>query len=315
VELIELKEVVKEFNKVKVLSNVNIHIEEGDLFGIIGQSGSGKTTLLNILAGFIEPTSGTVSYVSKIDHQPKNLHENFHRIKRHLGFNPQHPSFYPKLTVKENLLHFGQLYGLKHETLINNAKNLLQFTQLYGHRDKLAEQLSGGMQKRLDISCSLIHKPKILFLDEPTSDLDPVMQKEIIQLIQEVNKQDVTIVIASHHLESIEKICNKLAIIHHGQVHSFGEFEEIRKPFLKNNININIKIGQDKERIIQLVKKLPVNKIVDKEDYLVLYPLDTEKTLNMLNKLIKEENLYLHDIDLRKPSLAEIFAKITAEKD
>lgn len=304
----------KEYNKAKILQNVNLQIAEGDLFGIIGQSGSGKTTLLNLIAGFIEPDEGEITYISKIDGQPKNLHNNFHKIKKHLGFNAQHTSFYPKLTVKENLLHFGQLYGLKKDTLIENAKNLLQITGLFEHRNKLASQLSGGMQKRLDISCSLIHKPKILFLDEPTSDLDPIMQKEIISLIQDVNKQGLTVVISSHNLESLERICNKVAIIHQGEVRSMGEIEEIRKPFLKKEININIKTGKDKERIIQLARKLAVTKIVDKDDHLVLFTQDPELVLSQLLKVVQQENLYLHDIDLRKPSLNEIFTKITQQK-
>ncbi len=312
--LIELKEVTKEYNKNVILQDVNLEINEGDIIGIIGQSGSGKTTLLNLIAGFIEPSRGDIFYISKMDGQPKSLAKNIHKLKRHMGFNAQHTSFYPKLTVKENLLHFGQMYGLKKSTLIENAKSLLQITGLYDHRDKLAAQLSGGMQKRLDISCSLIHKPKILFLDEPTSDLDPVMQREVIALIQEVNTQGVTVVMASHHLESLEKICTKIAIVHEKEVHSYGEIEEIRKPFLKDYININVKAGKDTERIIAMVKKMPITKIIDKGDQLVIFPKDADKTLAQLMVMIKQENLYLHDIDLRKPTLDEVFVQITKKR-
>ncbi|MEK6950490.1 MAG: ABC transporter ATP-binding protein, partial [Nanoarchaeota archaeon] len=169
--LLELKEVRKDFGANTILQNVTLSIEEGDIYGVIGESGSGKTTLLNILTGFLEPTEGEVLFLSKITHEPRNLHEHLHRIKKYIGFTPQHNSYYPKLTVKENLLHFGRLYGLNEELLINNIKMLLQFTGLFEHRHKLAEYLSGGMQKRLDVSCSLAHKPKILVLDEPTADL------------------------------------------------------------------------------------------------------------------------------------------------
>ncbi len=313
-ELIQLKGVSKEYRTNKVLEDINITIQEGDIFGIIGQSGSGKSTLLNLIAGFLRPSEGEVLYFSKIDHQPKDLQRHFHKIKRHMGFTPQHSSFYPKLTVKENLLHFGQLYGIEKNTLIANAKNLLQFTGLYEHRDKLAEHLSGGMQKRLDLACSLIHKPKVLLLDEPTADLDHLLQEDIIRLIQEVNKQGITIVIASHHLESFERICSNIVILNQGKVHSAGNIEEIRKPYLKENITITIKTGQDKERIIALAKRLPLKKIVDQGHQLVLYPTEAGIALNSLLQIIKEEQLYLHDIDLRKPSLNEIFEKIITNK-
>ena len=117
-EIIQLKGVSKEYGRNKIIEDVSLTIEEGDIFGIIGQSGSGKTTLLKLISGFIEPTEGEVVYFSKIDNKPKDLHKHFHKIKRHLGFTPQHYSFYPKLTVKENILHFGLLYGIDQKTLI-----------------------------------------------------------------------------------------------------------------------------------------------------------------------------------------------------
>ncbi len=312
-ELIQLKEVGKEYRKNMVLQSVSLSIDEGDIFGIIGQSGSGKTTLLNLIAGFVHPTEGTVSYFSRVDHTPKELRKNFHLIKKHIGFTHQHYSFYPQLTVKENILHFGELMGLKKPTLIENAKSLLQFTGLYDQRDKLAEHLSGGMQKRLDISCSLIHKPKVLLLDEPTSDLDPLLQEDVIQLIQQVNAQGVTIIMASHDLVSIERICTKLAIVGKGTVHSYGNMEDVRKPFLKEDININIKTTQDRERMIALAKRLPVSKIVDQGHRLVLHSLNPQQTLMALLQVVREENLYLHDIDLRHPSLTEIFEQIARQ--
>ena len=312
-EFIQLKEVGKSFKKLSILNDVNLTIQEEDIFGIIGQSGSGKTTLLNLIAGFIEPSEGEIFYYSKIDHLPKNLNKNFNKIKKHIGYTPQHTSFYPKLTVQENLMHFGRLYGLTKATILANAESLLEFTELSHHKDKLAEHLSGGMQKRLDLSCSLIHKPKLLLLDEPTSDLDPVTQEEIIRLIQEVNRQGITVVIASHHLDSLEKICSKLMILHNGTVKSYGDIEEVRKPFQRENFAINLKTGKEKQKIMDLLKDLPVSKIVEQEHQIIVYPQDIEKVLPLVLKVVKQENLYLHDIDLRKTSLSEVFAQLTKE--
>ena len=313
VGLIELKGVTKEFGKRKVLEDVNIIIEEGDIFGVIGESGSGKTTLLNLVTGFIEPSEGETLYHSKVTQGPENLNANLPKLKKFIGFAPQHNSFYPKLTVKENLLHFGQLYGVKREVLINNIKNLLQIMSLYDERDKLAEHLSGGMQKRLDISCSLVHKPKLLVLDKPTADLDPLLQKEILWLLQEVNKQGVTVVLASHHLDSIEHVCNKVAIVHKGRIRNYGLIDEVKKPFLKDYFTINLRPGDSKDKVLAVLKTLPVKRIVDEGNRLVIYPNDTQKTVNGLLNFIKQESLYLHDMDMRKPSLNEIFARIASE--
>ncbi|MEK6939896.1 MAG: ABC transporter ATP-binding protein [Nanoarchaeota archaeon] len=314
-KLIELKEVGKKFGKNSILEDVNIVIEEGDLWGIIGRSGSGKTTLLNLIAGFLEPSSGEVLHSFKVTETPKNLHENLHKIKDKLGYAPQHNSFYPKLTVMENLLHFGQLYHLPKETLQNNIKGLLQATELAAHQNKLAEHLSGGMQKRLDIACSLVHKPKILVLDEPTADLDPMLQKDIMNFLAQVNKQGVTLIIASHHLNLMEKFCNKVAIVHKGRVQSNGRLEDIRKPFLKDNFTISLNPGENKERFISILKTLPVDKIIDRQQHLIIHPKNITKTVTGLLTMIQEENLYLHDLDIRRPSLDEIFEIITQEKE
>ncbi|MBS3166064.1 ABC transporter ATP-binding protein [Candidatus Woesearchaeota archaeon] len=309
-ELVRLKEVSKEFGKHRVLEDINLTIERGDILGIIGQSGSGKTTLLNMLTGFLEPTEGQVLYSPSATEPAKDLNKHIHKIKKDIGFTPQHNSFYPKLTVEENLNHFGKLYGVKKDTLKNNMNSLLQFTELSEHKEKLAEQLSGGMQKRLDISCSLIHKPKLLVLDEPTADLDPILQKEIIKLLEEVNKQGVTVVIASHHLDQIEHLCTKVAIVHQAKIRSFGSMDHVREPFLKDQITINMHPGENKQKILSQLRKFPIEKIVDKGDKLIIYPGHTEKTVNGLMTFIQSENMGYHDLDLRKPSLGEIFERI-----
>lgn len=314
-KLIELRGVSKSFGRNGILQDVNITIEEGDIWGIIGRSGSGKTTLLNLIAGFLEPTNGEVLHSFKVTEGPKSLYANLHRIKDQIGYAPQHNSFYPKLTVMENLLHFGQLYNLPKETLQNNIKGLLQATELAAHQNKLAEHLSGGMQKRLDLACSLVHKPRILVLDEPTADLDPLLQKEIMNFLAQANRQGVTLVIASHHLNLMEKICNKVAIVHQGRVHSNGYLEEIRKPFLKDNFTISLSPGENKERFISILKTLPVDKIIDRQGHIIIHPKNVTKTIMGLLTLIQDENLYLHDLDIRRPSLDEIFETITMEKE
>ena len=312
--LLQLKEVSKEFANSTVLDHIDMTIEEGDIIGIVGESGSGKTTLLNLLTGFMEPSQGEVLYYSKVTHEPKNLHDNLHKIKKFIGFAPQHNSFYPKLTVKENLFHFGQMYGLQHDILVSNIKSLLIFTGLFEDRNKLAEHLSGGMQKRLNISCGLVHKPKILVLDEPTADLDPLIQKEILLLLEEANKQGITVILASHHLDSVEHLCTKVAVIHKGKMRSFGSMDEVKKPFLRDYFTINLRPGDSKEKVLATLKTLPVKKIVDEGKRLVVYPLDIQKTLQGILAVIKEENLYLHDLDLRKPSLHEVFETIATGK-
>ena len=309
-EFIKLKGVTQEFKKNKILDDVTFTIEAGDIVGVIGQSGSGKTTLLNLIAGFIEPTEGEIVFCTKVGGE-KNLHKNLHKIKHHIGFTPQHNSFYPMLTVEENLLHFGKLYRLDNTQLKNNIQNLLNFTRLIDHKDKPAANLSGGMQKRLDISCSLVHKPKLLILDEPTADLDPILQKEILHLIQEVNRQGVTTLIASHQLDSIDWLCNKVAIVHQGKVRVQGLLDELKDNFAnENHFTIKVPSGRKKEKLIERLQTLPIKKIIDKGKTLVIYPENVDETVRGLVSIVKEEGLNLINLDLKSPHLNEIFENV-----
>lgn len=308
-ELLELRGVGKAFKEAQILKNVDIIIEEGDILGVIGQSGGGKTTLLNLITGFIEPSEGEILYYSKAYNEKRDLNENLHKIKKFFGFTPQHNSFYPKLTVKENLLHFGRLYDIDEATLTTNIKNLLQFTRLNDSQNKLADELSGGMQKRLDISCSLVHKPKILILDEPTADLDPILQKEILHLLQEVNKQGVTIIIASHQLDSIEQTCNKVAIVHGGTIQCHGLLDDIRNPPAQDHFTISIS-ADEKEQIINRLKTYPIKKIIERGNSLIIYPADAERTMSRVLSLVRSDHLKLHTMHLRKQSLSDVFEKI-----
>ena len=312
--LIQLKDVSKIYRNTTVLDGVNLSIEDGDILGVIGQSGSGKTTLLNLITGFVEPSEGQAVYFS-VTQEERNLNQNLHRIKRHIGFTPQHNSFYPKLTVKENLWHFGRLYGLNKDMLAVNIRNLLNFTRLIDHEDKLSEELSGGMQKRLDISCSLVHKPKILVLDEPTADLDPILQKEILHMLQEVNRQGVTIVIASHQLDCIESICNKVVIVNKGRIKLNGLLDDLRRPYVKDHFTIRVQTDTEKEGLIEKIKTLSIKKIIDKGKTLIVYPKNIEKTTQELLGVIKDYNLALNDMHLKKMSLSELFEKIVKEDE
>ncbi len=237
--LIMVKNISKSYRKKLVLKDVTFEVFSGDIFGLVGMSGSGKTTLFQIMAGMITIQAGDVLIRHDITGPKKkqdlpdylSVFRNPYIIKRNFGFASQLPSFYEHLTVEENLQMYGSLYGLKDKRIKENTSHLLGLVDLTDERDTIAEELSGGMQRRLDIACSLIHDPKVLFLDEPTSDLDPIMRKQIWKLILEINKKGTTIVLASHILEEVESLCTKVAIIHDKRVLGYGTLKELKGMF------------------------------------------------------------------------------------
>ena len=184
--LIEFKEVTKTFGKNKVLDSINLKVPEGKITGIIGASGEGKSTILKMMVSFYKTTKGEVFYSGE------NILKNLKKVKKTFGIAIEDGSFYENLTVKENLYHFGRLYGIKKKVLKKRVEGMSYFVGLEKASNVLAKKLSLGMKKRLDLACALINKPSVLILDEPTADLDPLLRKQLLHLIKKINFNNTT---------------------------------------------------------------------------------------------------------------------------
>jgi len=224
-ELIQLKEVTKKFGKNVILDSVNLSIPENKITGIIGASGEGKTTILKLLIGFYKPTSGEVLYLRK------NVFKAMRDIEKCFGFATEDGSFYNKLTVRENLFYFARLYGVKTAKIQDAVEDIINLVELPDAINTLAEDLSIGMKKRLDLACSLVHDPKILIMDEPTEDLDPLLRQQMIELIKKIKKQGTTIILTTHLLNEMDHICDKIAILFNKQIVEDGPPAKIKKKY------------------------------------------------------------------------------------
>ncbi len=260
--ILKVRNLVVRFGKVTILGNVTLDIREGEVFGIVGMSGSGKTTLLNTIMGVLQPVSGSVYYkpqriirTKEDTTQFKIVRGGSEDIKHTFGFSAQTPSFYPKLTVKENLEYFGTMYGLPKEVKETNIEILLDLVGLTPSINKIAEKLSGGMQKRLDIACALIHNPHVLILDEPTSDLDPILRGQMWNLVRRINQRGTTVILSSHFLEELETLCSRIAILYDAQVAAVGTPEELQVRFHLGEIVVVKTRAGNYERVISELKR------------------------------------------------------------
>lgn len=252
-ELYKVEGISKVFGNNYIFNNVSFTINQREVFGIIGGSGSGKTTLLNLLVGFLKPDKGEIKYRNdQLLDKNNDLFNSVSKKQKHLkkiyGFASQNPSFYPNLTVLENLLYFGSLYNLSKENAKSNANQLLELMSLTHAQNTISKKLSGGMQRRLDIACSMIHDPEILILDEPTADLDPLLMSRIWELLKIINKRGTTIIVASHELPYIEKLCTRVAIIKDGEIAAIGKPSELKSRLHCKSLNMVFKkISEKKE--------------------------------------------------------------------
>jgi ABC-2 type transport system ATP-binding protein len=321
--IIKLSDITVSYGKHIVFDEASVDIFEGDLFGVVGLSGSGKTTLLNTIIGFIDPIDGDVLFRLKsmrkgqetLEYVP--IRKNLLKVRKLFGFAAQEPSFYMKLTVRENLDYFASMYGLKKHVRANNIKTVLELVGLERYQNLLSDQLSGGMKKRLDIACSLIQNPEVLILDEPTSDLDPLLRMEMWDLIKKINKKGTTIIISSHFLNEMEKLCSRIGIINNKKIDLVGTPDYIRGLYTKDEeIHVETVPGNYEEIIRQIHKTegLKISNILNKGHELVIYTQEPVEVLYTLLHLIKKHKEHLVDISVTRPSLSEVFESLLKGK-
>jgi ABC-2 type transport system ATP-binding protein len=317
--LIMIKSISKGFHDKLVVKDVSFDIFHKDIFGIIGMSGSGKTTLFNLMSGVIKPGSGDVLVKSSLLLPGKknvpdyvSVYRNSSAVKTHFGFASQVPSFYEHLTAEENLMMYCSLYGIPKKKAKETVSRLLRLVELAGDKDTISSELSGGMQRRLDIACSLVHDPKVLFLDEPTSDLDPIMRKQIWSLLREINASGTTIILASHILEEVESLCSKVAILHDRRILGHGTLAELRSLFKRNK---QVVIELDGRRYDSLSKALGkekgVERVLETGGKLVVFVSSEDRAIRGVIRAVESSKERLISLDVSDATLSEIFENIT----
>ena len=211
VEIESLTKIFKDSDNPAV-NGVSFKIYKNDVFGLLGPNGAGKTTTISILCGLYPATSGKITIDGML------LHDNISSIKQIIGVVPQDIALYPTLTARENLEFYGSMYGLSGKNLKDAINNWLEKLGLTKAANKKIETFSGGMKRRVNLIASILHQPKILFLDEPTVGVDVQSRTVIIDQLKELNKQGTTIIYTSHHLEEAENFCTDIAIIDYGKI-------------------------------------------------------------------------------------------------
>ena len=221
-KVIEIKDLVKKYDNTIAVDNINLCIEEGEIYGILGPNGAGKSTTISLICSLLHPSSGEIKILGE------DIKKNLMSIKRNIGLVPQNLALYKDFTAYENVKFFGELYGLRGRKLSEAIDEALEFTGLLDVKKKKAVEFSGGMLRRLNIACAIVHKPKILIMDEPTVGIDPQSRNNIMQAVKKLNKIGVTIIYTTHYMEEAECLCSKIAIIDRGKIIVEGSKEELK---------------------------------------------------------------------------------------
>jgi len=222
--ILSLQGITRTFGSITAVDHLSLDIEPGELFGLIGPDGAGKTTAIRLMLGILRPTSGE----GKVG--PYDIRREAESISTLTGYVSQRFSLYGELTVQENLELFADLYAVSRADRDSRLQRLMQFSRLEPFRTRLASNLSGGMRQKLALSCSLIHTPKLLFLDEPTTGVDPVSRRDLWRLLFDLWQEGVTIIVSTPYMDEAER-CTRVGFLSQGKLVASGRPEELRRAF------------------------------------------------------------------------------------
>jgi ABC-2 type transport system ATP-binding protein len=218
---VEIKNLVRRFNDFTAVDDINLHVARGQFFGFLGPNGAGKSTTIKMLTGLLRPTSGSIAVLGS---DPQTLD-----VKRRIGVVPEDLNLFERLTGSEMLQFTGRMYSVGRAEIAARTRELLALMELDGEPKKLIVEYSHGMKKKLSLACALIHRPEILFLDEPFEGVDAIASRTLKNLLSRLTERGLTVFLTSHVLEIVERLCTDIAIIAEGRIVAHGSLEELRR--------------------------------------------------------------------------------------
>jgi ABC-2 type transport system ATP-binding protein len=301
--VVECNNLTKKFDEIKAVDGLHLTVHQGEMFGIVGPDGAGKTTTFRMLVDALLPTSGTATILGF------DLLKESKKIKREIGYLSQRFSLYGDLSIDENIEFFAEInevYDFK-----ERRAELLAFTRLTPFRNRLAEQLSGGMKQKLALACTLIHHPKILFLDEPTTGVDPVSRRDFWKILSSLLKENITIVMSTPYLDEAER-CSRVALMNQGKVMVVDTPQNV-KSLMKGEI-VEV-VCEPIREAFNLLKKNPL--LLDVQafgDRLNVIMENSKRDFSAIEKVLKENQIHLHESRTISPSLENVFISLLQEE-
>ncbi len=311
-DIITVKDLVEVYSDgTKAVDSISFSVKEGEFFGFLGPNGAGKSTVIKILTTLLRKTSGTVAVAGfDLDKDPK-------RIRNLIGVQSQETSVDGDLTGEENVVLQAHFQQLPNDQIKDRVKGLLKLVELEDAAGKRARNYSGGMKKRLDLATALIHKPKILFLDEPTTGLDPQSRAAIWAYLERLNKEDgTTIFLTTQYLEEADKLCKRLSIIDFGKIVASGSPIELKREVGADSIRLALEnCDKDKERAIELLKSLDgVTEVLSSEECLNVYAKNAGLLVADIVRAFDGSDIRIMSVSFSSPSLDDVFLRHTGRR-
>ncbi len=306
--MILIENLVKRYKDVLALDHLNLHIEQGEVFGFLGPNGSGKTTAIDCMLALLTYDRGRIELFGQ------EMRPDSYDLKRRIGVVPQEVAVIDQLTVRENIDYFCGLYvpeKAKRRQLVEEA---MEFTDLQEFQKKRPKQLSGGMLRRLNIACGIAHKPELVIMDEPTVAVDPQSRNKILEGILELNRQGSTIIYTSHYMEEVEQICSRISIIDHGKCIATGTKDELKR-LVRTGERIVVENVVLSEEQLEIIRKIgQVLSLAYEHEVLRVCYAKKQNNLVRLLTYLEQEEIPFGQVSNELPTLNDVFLEITGKQ-
>ena len=298
----------KRFQKFKALDNISFQIEEGEIFGFLGPNGAGKSTTMMILTTLLKPTSGNASVQGfDVVTQAKKVRENIGFVQQEIGVDEY-------LTGRENLIFQSRISQMPKEKIQSRIDEVISLVELEEKQNEAAITYSGGMRKRLDIACGLLHRPKVLFLDEPTVGLDIQTRRKIWEYIRKIHKEfDMTLFVSTHYMEEADKLCDRVGIIDYGKIQVIDTPEIMKNAMGSDMISFSLIDGIAKQdELINRIQQIEfVNQVTRKQGEVTIKSSQCSEVIPKIFQTTSEMNIEIDSLSLNKPTLDDVFISYT----
>ncbi len=295
------EKLTKKFDSFTAVNNIDLTIKKGEIFGFLGPNGSGKSTTIKMLCGILEPTSGKASVLGY------DVYTDAEKIKERIGYMSQKFSLYEDLTVDENLEFYGGIYQVPSDQIDQRKEFVLEMADLKGRERELTANLSVGWKQRLALGCALLHQPELLFLDEPTSGVDPLSRRHFWDLLNEMAEEGKTIFVTTHYMDEAE-YCYRLAFIFEGRIIALGSPQEIKKTMKEKVFQIQC---DQIDRAFQILNQFPqLEEVLIHGANIHIVGAKTDLVKNLIPALLKENKINLLQIKSIEPSLEDVFVSL-----
>jgi ABC-2 type transport system ATP-binding protein len=303
---VQVVDLARSYGNFEAVRGISVEIPAGETFGLLGPNGAGKTTTLSMLSTLLKPSRGDVRVFGA------SIVEDPAEVRRRVGLAPQQISLYPKLNGQENLEFFGRLHGLEGAGLNERVDRMLDLVGLAPRRGDLVDTYSGGMQRRLNLACSMIHEPRLLLLDEPTAGVDPQSRKNLFEVIQRIASAGTTIIYTTHYIEEAERLCDRIAILDEGRFAAVGTQKELLELVGMGEV-IEIRSASI-ARNGRALEKLPeVTRIECHEDLVRVFVESAARALTSIAGVLREDGGDVESLEVYRVSLERVFMHLTGK--